>query len=141
MNLGRDVRMSRMQLDIVTPEKIVYSKEVEMIITRAANGDIGILPQHAPLVSPLKITAVRVKKDGEEEQIAVSGGFLEVRPDKVTILAQAAELPGEIDVERAERAKARAEERLANKEGDQIRAEMALRRALNRLEVAKTLKK
>jgi len=133
--------MSRMQLDIVTPEKIVYSKEVEMIITRAANGDIGILPQHAPLVSPLKITAVRVKKDGEEEQIAVSGGFLEVRPDKVTILAQAAELPGEIDVERAERAKARAEERLANKEGDQIRAEMALRRALNRLEVAKTLKK
>ena len=53
MNLGRDVRMSRMQLDIVTPEKIVYSKEVEMIITRAANGDIGILPQHAPLVSPL----------------------------------------------------------------------------------------
>jgi F-type H+-transporting ATPase subunit epsilon len=141
MNLGRDVRMSRMQLDIVTPERIVYSEEVEMIITRAANGDIGILPQHAPLVSPLKITAVRVKKDGEEEQIAISGGFLEVRPDKVTILAQAAELPGEIDVERAERAKARAEERLANKEGDQIRAELALRRALNRLEVVKTLKK
>jgi len=133
--------MGRMQLDIVTPERIVYSKEVDMIITRAANGDIGILPQHAPLVSPLRITAVRVKKDGEEEQIAISGGFLEVRPDQVTILAQAAELPGEIDVERAERAKARAEARLANKEGDQIRAELALRRALNRLEVAKTLKK
>jgi F-type H+-transporting ATPase subunit epsilon len=126
-----------MQLDIVTPEKIVYSEQVDMVITRAANGDIGILPHHAPLVSPLQITSVRVQKDGQEEQIAISGGFIEVRPDKVTILAQGAELPGEIDVERAEKAKERAEERIARSEGDIARAERALKRAINRLEVVK----
>ncbi|MBA4495962.1 ATP synthase F1 subunit epsilon [Paenactinomyces guangxiensis] len=87
--------MSKMQLDIVTPERLVYSDEVDMVITRAAAGDIGILPRHAPLVSPLGVTTVRVKKDGQEEKIAVSGGFLEVRPDKVTILAEEADLPGE----------------------------------------------
>ncbi|SFI66422.1 F0F1 ATP synthase subunit epsilon [Thermoflavimicrobium dichotomicum] len=133
--------MSKMQLDIVTPEKIVYSDQVDMVITRAANGDIGILPKHAPLVSPLQITAVRVKKDGQEEQIAISGGFIEVRPDKVTILAQAAEFAGDIDVERAKRAKERAEERLAKSEGDLARAERALKRALNRLEVAQSANK
>lgn len=129
--------MSKMQLDIVTPERKVYSDEVDMVITRAAEGDIGILPKHAPLVSPLKATAVRIKKDGEEELVAVSGGFLEVRPDKVTILAETAELPEEIDVNRAEAAKARAEERIARGEGDIKRAELALARAKTRLQVAK----
>ncbi len=85
--------VSKMQLDIVTPEKIVYSDEVDMVITRAAEGDIGVLPKHAPLVSPLKGTHVRVKKDGKEEVISVSGGFLEVRPEKVTILAETADVP------------------------------------------------
>jgi F-type H+-transporting ATPase subunit epsilon len=129
--------MSKMQLDIVTPERVVYSEEVDMVVTRAADGDIGILPKHAPLVSPLNVTSVRIKKDGSEQKIAISGGFLEVRPDKVTILAQAAELPGEIDVERAKAAKERAEKRIADKEGDLQRAELALKRAVNRLEVAK----
>jgi len=128
--------MSKIQLDIVTPERTVYSDQVEMVITRAANGDIGILPQHAPLVSPLQITSVRVKKDGAEELIAVSGGFLEVRPTKITILTEAAELANEIDVERAKSAKERAESRLAKGEGDLKRAERALKRALNRLKVS-----
>ncbi|WP_279389092.1 F0F1 ATP synthase subunit epsilon [Hazenella coriacea] len=128
--------MSKMQLDIVTPERKVYSDEVDMVITRAAEGDIGILPKHAPLVSPLKITAVRIKKDGDESVIAVSGGFLEVRPDKVTILAESAELPEEIDVERAKAAKERAESRLKSEDGDQKRAELALARAMNRLDIA-----
>jgi F-type H+-transporting ATPase subunit epsilon len=84
--------MSKIQLDIVTPERKVYSEQVDMVITRAAEGDIGILPKHAPLVSTLKNTVVRVKRDGMEEKVAVNGGFLEVRPDKVTILAESADL-------------------------------------------------
>lgn len=128
--------MSKILLEIVTPERIVYSEEVDMVITRAANGDIGILPKHAPLVSPLGITGLRVKKGNEEETIAINGGFLEVRPDKVTVLAESAERASEIDVERAKRAKERAERRLADGDGDLQRAEHALQRALNRLRVA-----
>ena len=118
--------MSTIRLDIVTPERKVFSDDVEMVVTRAAEGEIGILPRHAPFVSPLGITAV-------------SGGFMEVRPDTVTILAEAAEMSDEIDVERALAAKKRAEERLAQAHRDDIdfkRAELALRRAMNRLQVA-----
>jgi F-type H+-transporting ATPase subunit epsilon len=129
--------MSKILLDIVTPEQKVYSKEVDMVITRAADGEIGILPQHTPLVSPLSITVVRAKNDGSEEQIAISGGFLEVRPDNVTILAETAELSGNIDVVRAEAAVTRAKERISGHDGDLARAELALIRAMNRLEVAK----
>jgi F-type H+-transporting ATPase subunit epsilon len=129
--------MSKILLDIVTPEQKVYSKEVDMVITRAADGEIGILPQHTPLVSPLSITVVRAKNDGSEEQIAISGGFLEVRPDNVTILAETAELSGNIDVVRAEAAVTRAKERISGHDGDLARAELALTRAINRLEVAK----
>jgi F-type H+-transporting ATPase subunit epsilon len=112
--------MSKLQLDIVTPERKVYGKEVDMVITRAANGDIGILPNHAPLVSPLNVTVVRVKNEGQEEQIAISGGFLEVRPSGVTILAETAELSSDIDVERAEAALARARRRLDERDGDLV---------------------
>jgi len=127
-----------MRLQIVTPERTVYSKEeVKMVITHAAEGDIGILPNHAPFISPLEPTIVRVKLDeNREEKIFVSGGFLEVRSNQVTILAEAAELPSEIDIERAQAAKERAEKRLKQKENiDAVRAEMALKRALNRLKV------
>lgn len=129
--------MSKMQLDIVTPERKVYSKDVEMVITRAANGDIGILPHHAPLVSPLSVTVIRVKNEGSEERIAISGGFLEVRPSGVTILAETAELSTDIDVDRAEAAKGRARGRISEHDGDLARAELALKRAVNRLEVAR----
>lgn len=107
-----------------------------MVITQAAEGEIGILPRHTPFVSPLGITNVRVKKDGKEFRVAVSGGFMEVRPDKVTILAETAELDREIDVERAESAKARAERRLAETKQQEIdfkRAQLSLQRAMNRL--------
>ncbi|MBD1372135.1 F0F1 ATP synthase subunit epsilon [Hazenella sp. IB182357] len=130
--------MSKMQLDIVTPEKKVYSNEVDMVLTRAAEGDIGILPKHAPLVSPLKPTVVRIKNDGQELRLAIGGGFLEVRPEQVTILAESAELAGDIDFERALAAKERAEERLEkNSEIDRTRAELALNRAVNRINVTK----
>lgn len=128
--------MSTMILDIVTPERKVYSEEVNMVITQAAEGEIGILPRHIPFVSPLGITNVRVKKDGKEFRVAVSGGFMEVRPDKVTILAETAELDHEIDVERAEASKSRAEERLRKAKQEELdfkRAELSLRRAMNRL--------
>ncbi|MDA8353768.1 MAG: F0F1 ATP synthase subunit epsilon [Firmicutes bacterium] len=131
--------MSTMQLDIVTPERKVYSEQVDMVIARAVEGDIGILPNHSPYVSPLAITAVRVKKDEEEFLVAVSGGFIEVRGGTVTVLAETAELPDEIDVDRAEAAKKRAEERLADKQKEGIdfrRAEIALMKAKNRLRVS-----
>lgn len=126
----------KLQLDIVTPERTVYSNEVDMVITRAAHGDVGILPDHTPFVSPLPITAVRVKRDEAEDLIAVSGGFLEVRPHKVTILTEAAELASEIDIDRAKASKKRAQERLDKGEGDLKRAERSLERAMNRLKVS-----
>jgi F-type H+-transporting ATPase subunit epsilon len=134
--------MSTMPLDVVTPDRKVFGEEVEMVIVRGGDGDLGILPHHAPLATPLKPCVVRIRQDGEERKIAVSGGFLEVANNRVTILADAAELPEEIDVERARRAKERAEQRLANAETDTEdridveRARRALARANVRLEVA-----
>ena len=99
----------------------------------------GILPGHIPTVAPLKIAAVRLKKDGQTELVAVSGGIVEVRPDHVTILAQTAETSEQIDKERALAAKRRAEERLQKQtpDVDIIRAEFALKRAITRLDVAR----
>lgn len=128
-----------MRLEIVTPERKVYSDEVEMIIVRGIEGELGILPNHAPFVTPLAISAMRIKKDGKEFLIAISGGFIEVSREKVVILAETAELPEEIDYDRALAAKERAEARLVNKVAENLdykRAELALQRALNRIKVA-----
>ena len=130
--------MRKMPIEIVTPERKVYENEANMIIARGADGDLGILRGHAPVVTSLKVSALRIKTDQGEDTIAVSGGFLEVKQDKVTVLAEAAELPEEIDVDRAARAKERAERRIGSKENfDARRAELSLERALNRLQVAK----
>lgn len=134
--------MSTIQVEIVTPERVVYSSEAKMVIAKGVEGDLGILPNHMPLVTPLKVAPVRVKKEGEqaEQMIAVSGGFMEVRREKVTILAQTAELPDEIDLDRAIAAKERAERRLKEsgaEEFDFKRAQLALQRALVRIQVAK----
>jgi F-type H+-transporting ATPase subunit epsilon len=129
-----------MTVEVVTPERVVYSGQAEMVIARGVVGDLGILPNHMPLVSPLKTAPVRIKTEGEKEvKMAVSGGFMEVRGDKVTILAETAELPGDIDVERAQAAKGRAEKRLSEKypDLDFQRAERALQRAMARLDVTK----
>ncbi|CDN42950.1 MULTISPECIES: F0F1 ATP synthase subunit epsilon [unclassified Paenibacillus] len=128
--------MSTLLLEIVTPERTVYSKDVNMVIIRGVEGEMGILPNHVPTVTPLKISAVTAKIGSNYENIAVSGGFAEVRHEKVVILAESAELPGEIDVDRAELAKKRAEERIRNRNKETVdyhRAELALQRALNRL--------
>ncbi|RAV17353.1 F0F1 ATP synthase subunit epsilon [Paenibacillus contaminans] len=130
--------MSNFLLEIVTPERKVYADHANMIIVKGVAGELGILPNHIPLVTPLKVAPITIKKDGKNEQIAVNGGFMEVRKDKVVILAESAELPGDIDVERAKAAKERAEKRLGSKqdEVDFRRAELALQRALTRIDVA-----
>jgi F-type H+-transporting ATPase subunit epsilon len=131
--------MKTIKVSVVTPDGPVYDSDVEMVITKAQSGELGILPGHIPMVAPLNIGAVRLKKDGKTEFVAVSGGFLEVRPDQVTILAQSAEIASEIDVERAVRAKERAEQRMNDQKlehTDFRRAELALQRAINRLAVS-----
>jgi F-type H+-transporting ATPase subunit epsilon len=131
--------VSTLLLEIVTPERKVYAQNVEMVVVKGVLGELGILPNHIPMVTPLKIAPVRAKRDGKEDIIAVHGGFMEVRKDKVVILAESAELPEDIDVERAEAARRRAEERLrAKQEGvDFQRAQVALQKALVRLQTAK----
>ncbi|KYZ76343.1 ATP synthase F1 subunit epsilon [Anaerosporomusa subterranea] len=128
-----------LRLDIVTPERVVYSSDgISMVIARAVDGETGILPGHAPLITALEIAPLRVKQDDTEMQISLGAGFMDVKDDTVTILVNVAELPGEIDVKRAEAAKSRAETRLQNRNQDVDfdRAEAALRRALVRLKVA-----
>ncbi|UVI29946.1 F0F1 ATP synthase subunit epsilon [Paenibacillus spongiae] len=130
--------MSTFLLEIVTPERKVYAEEVNMVIVKGVEGEMGILPKHVPLVTPLKIAPVTIKQDRASHVIAVNGGFLEIRKDKVVILAESAEMPEEIDVDRAQAAKQRAEQRLSDKKRadlDALRAELALQRAMNRLDV------
>jgi len=126
------------RLDVVTAEREVFSDEVDEVVANGVEGQLGILPHHAPLMTTLLPGELLIKKGGEEFYLAVSGGFIEVRPDRIIILADTAERVEEIDVARAEEAKRRAEERLA--EGapgvDTARAEAALRRSLLRLRVA-----
>ena len=133
------VLLKTLKVSVVTPDGPVLEDEFEMVSCKAETGELGVLPGHIPLVAPLSISAVRLKGTNPR-RLAISGGFLEVRPDKVTILAQSAELPEQIDVERARRAKERAERRLQAKQ-DEIdfrRAELALKRAINRLNVTES---
>jgi len=126
------------RLEVVTAEGMVFSDDVNMIVAWGTEGQLGILPHHAPLMTMLRPGDLLIRKDNEEEYLAISGGFLEVRPDKVVILADTCERAEEIDVSRAEAAKRRAEEMLKGRppEVDAAAAEAALRRSLARLKVA-----
>ena len=131
--------MATFKLEIVTAEKMIYSDEVSAVIAWGMEGQLGILPHHSPLMTMLQPGDLLIRKDKEEDILFISGGFLEVRPDKVTILADACERADEIDIARAEAAKRRAEENLTGRtaaEVDTANAEAALRRALIRLKVA-----
>jgi F-type H+-transporting ATPase subunit epsilon len=131
--------MAPIRLDIVTAEQSVYSEDVDMVIAPGVQGQLGILPHHAPLMTMLEPGELVVRKGSEEFYLAVSGGFLEVRPDRVIVLADSAERAEEIDIARAEEAKRRAEKRLEERyvpEVDAARAEAALRRSLIRLKIA-----
>lgn len=124
------------RLEIVTPTRKFLDEDVEMIVTRTIDGDVAILANHIPLVTPLSIGMIKINYPGGESKVAsICGGYMEVTKERTTIVTDSAEWPGEIDRQRAEEAKRRAEERLANKsEGiDVARAELALKRALNRL--------
>jgi F-type H+-transporting ATPase subunit epsilon len=126
-------------VNVVTPDGPVYEGNAEMVSVKAVSGELGILPGHIPLVAPLTINAIRVKEAGKTQVVAVSGGFVEVRPDKVTILAQSAEQPVDIDIDRARAAKERAERRLQQSKEEDIdhkRAQLALQRAVTRINVA-----
>lgn len=130
--------MSTLLLEIVTPESKVYAKDVAMVSVKGTAGELGILPHHVPFVTPLEIAPVKVHlAGGGHEYIAVNGGFVEIRKDKVVILAETAELASDIDESRAQLAKQRAEDRLkaSKDEYDHRRAELALSRALNRINV------
>jgi F-type H+-transporting ATPase subunit epsilon len=127
-------------IEIITPDRVFHKGEATMIEFNTAAGEIGVYKKHIPLTTVLAPGIVKIHKDGEEDVIAaVHSGFAEILPDKVTLLAETAEWPDEIDRERAEAAKARAEERLANKTEaiDVKRAEFALRKALVRIDIAK----
>jgi F-type H+-transporting ATPase subunit epsilon len=125
-------------LEVVTPQKAVVSEEVEIVVAPGSEGEFGALKGHTTFLTSLKIGTLRYKDaNGKERFLFVNGGFAEVLPDKVTILAESAERRRDIDVERAKKAKERAEQRLAAKAADTdlVRAEAALRRALHRLSI------
>jgi len=126
------------ELQIVTPDKMVVKESVEEAQIPGKNGYIGVLPGHAPLITELAVGEITYKSAGQTHRIASAGGFAEVLPDKLTILAETAERPDEIDVSRAQNAKQRAEEALktGKTEEDFTHAEWALKRAETRLEVA-----
>ncbi len=135
--------MVKLKFEIVTAERIVYSDEVDIVIAPGVEGQLGILPSHAPLLTMLQPGEMLVRKDGEETAMFVSGGFLEVMQNRVTVLADIAERAEEIDISRAEAAKSRAEQRLEERpaEMDLAAAEAALMRSLMRLKIAERRRK
>ena len=132
--------MPSLQVEIVTAERIVFTGEATEVVAPGSEGQLGILPLHAPLMTSLAPGELIVRNENQETVMAVSGGFIEVRPDRVIILADQAERAEEIDIERAQAARKRAEERVGKEEFDAARTEASLRRALIRLQVAERLK-
>jgi len=135
--------MATIRLEIVTPEKMVFSEDVDAILAWGVDGQLGILPHHAPLMTMLQPGDLLIRRENKEEYLTISGGFLEVRPDKVVVLADACERAQEIDVARAEAAKQRAQEALktAATGMDAAAAEAALRRSLARLRAAEKIRR
>lgn len=131
----------KLKLEVVTPRGAVVSDEVDIVTAPGYAGEFGILANHAPFLSTIKIGVLAYKKGGIEENLMVSGGFCEVSNNKLTFLVESAEYGKDIDVDRAMRAKERAEKRLAEVQQqkekiDRTRAEAALQRALSRIKVA-----
>jgi F-type H+-transporting ATPase subunit epsilon len=129
----------KLALEVVTPDRLVVSESVDIVMAMGALGEFGILPNHIPFLTTLQPGELRYRQGNQLEYMAVTGGFAEISNNKVTILAEAAEKAREIDIDRAKRAKERAEQRLAQAKADDVdftRAEMALKRSLLRLRVA-----
>ncbi len=127
------------QLEIVTPERLAYADEVDSVQVPGIEGELGILPHHAPLVSMLGLGELRIRKGGAEESFAIVGGFVQVRPDKVVVMAETADLASDIDLARAEEARREAERVLetgSHEGADLAAARAALQAALLRIRVA-----
>ncbi len=135
--------MAKIGFEIVTAEQVVYSDEVDVVVAPGVEGQLAILPNHAPLMTMLQPGELMVRKEGEEDSIFVSGGFLEVQGNKVTVLADTAERAEEIDTARAEEARLRAEQGIAipSSEADHARVQAAMLRSLMRLKVAQKSRK
>jgi F-type H+-transporting ATPase subunit epsilon len=128
-----------LHLEIVTPERVAYEDDVDMVICPGSEGELGILPHHAPLLSTLGFGELRIRKGGSEEYFAIAGGFVQVRPDKVVVMAETADLASEIDLEAAQAARREAERALEEgftESADLARARAAMERALLRIRVA-----
>lgn len=132
--------MAALRLEIVTPDQVVLSSDVEYVGAPGVDGEFGVLAGHIPLLTALSIGTLVYRIGNKDYTAFIAGGFAEVADNKITILAQAAELAENIDVERAEKAKARAEERLQNAKNqdgiDIVRADNAMKRAIMRLKIA-----
>ncbi len=124
-----------MKLNVITPEKQFYEGDVTMVELTTTEGNIGVYPNHIPLTAVVSPGVLTIHEEGEKKQASLISGFITILPDSVTIMAEVAEWPDEIDFKRAEEARARAERRLTSGETelDTLRAEMALKRALVRL--------
>jgi F-type H+-transporting ATPase subunit epsilon len=126
-------------LEIVTPERLAFEGEVDSVVCPGIEGELGVLPHHAPLLTTLGVGELRIRTGGQEDYFAIAGGFLQVRPDKVVVMAETADLASEIDLEAAEKARKDAERALAegfNEPADLARARAAMERALLRIRVA-----
>ena len=129
--------MAKLLLEVVTPEKLVASEEVDVVVATGYEGEFAILPNHTSFLTSLLPGGMWFRQSGKQEWLSVAGGFAEVSDNKVTVLAEAAERARDIDVERARKARERAESRLRSKEKiDYARAQIALQRAMARLRIA-----
>lgn len=134
----------KFRLDIVTPERLVYSQDVDVLTVPTVQGEISILAKHVPLVSIISPGEIKIKRDNEIEYMAISGGFVQVIPNKVIILADTAERAEEIDIARAEQARLRAQKLMEEKRGDKLshaEAMAAFQRALVRIKVGQRKRK
>ena len=131
-----------LHLEIVTPAKRVFEGDVDEVVVPGSEGELGILPHHAPLVSLLGQGRLRLKHGGQVEEMAIFGGFVQVRPDRVVVLAETADLASDIDLERAQRARDEAERMLEGggvvSAEDLVAARAALQRALIRIRIAES---
>lgn len=131
------------KLQVISPDRIFFDGDADMIEVKTTEGDLGILKHHIPLTAILAPGVLRIKKDAEEKEAALHDGFIEILGEKIIILAESCEWPEEIDINRAKEARIRAERRLKDSAGEinVARAEMALRRSLTRIELAQKYQK
>jgi F-type H+-transporting ATPase subunit epsilon len=126
-------------LEIVTPERLAYSDTVDSVVLPGAEGELGVLPHHAPLLATLGVGELRIRKAGDEEAFAIVGGFVQIRPDKVVVMAETADMASEIDLEKAQEARREAERALEagfHEGADLSMARAQLQQALLRIRVA-----